>query len=228
MYSSPLIGGSINANASEIKAVIGMKLMMGIVKMPAVENYWATDNRYDKVADVMPLKRYNCLSRMLHFQDSMSSDSSEDRLVKIRPVLDHMRLKCMEMESENQFLIDEMMVPYKGKKAGSLQQYLPSKPKKWNFKIFVRAGVSGFVYDFMVYTGKSTFDGSTPDKESGLGENVVLQLCRTIRNPSHCVVYFDNLFTSLGLITHLKESIGLRSLGTILKNCLMGCTLEEG
>lgn len=61
------------------------------------------------------------------------------------------------------------MVPYKGKKAGSLQQYLPNKPKKWGFKIFVRAGVSGFVYDFMVYTGKSTFNGATPDKAFGLG-----------------------------------------------------------
>ncbi|XP_030257616.1 piggyBac transposable element-derived protein 3-like [Sparus aurata] len=212
LYSCQLIEGSINTNASEIKAFIGMKLMMGVVKMPAVENYWATDTRYDKIADVMPLKRYKCLSRMLHFQDNMSSDSSEDRLVKVRPVLDHMRGKCMDIESENQFSTDEMMVPYKGKKAGSLRQYLRSKPKKWGFKISVRAGVSGFVYDFMVYTGKSTFDGSTPDKEFGLGGNVVLQLCRTIRNPSNCVVYFDNFFTSLRLITHLKESMGLRSL----------------
>lgn len=227
LYSCQLIEGSINTNASEIKAFIGMKLMMGVVKMPAVENYWATDTRYDKIADVMPLKRYKCLSRMLNFQDNMSSDSSEDRLVKVRPVLDHMRGKCMEIESENQFSIDEMMGPYKGKKAGSLRQYLRSKPKKWGFKISVRAGVSGFVYDFMVYTGKSTFDGSTPDKEFGLGGNVVLQLCRTIRNPSNCVVYFDNFFTSLRLITHLKESMGLRSLGTIRMNRLMGCTLEE-
>uniref|UniRef100_A0AAV2IYF0 PiggyBac transposable element-derived protein domain-containing protein n=1 Tax=Knipowitschia caucasica TaxID=637954 RepID=A0AAV2IYF0_KNICA len=57
LYSCQLIGSSINTDASEIKAFIGMKLMMGVVKMPAVENYWATDTRYDKVADVMPLKR---------------------------------------------------------------------------------------------------------------------------------------------------------------------------
>ncbi|XP_031165362.1 piggyBac transposable element-derived protein 4-like [Sander lucioperca] len=129
LYSHQLIGCNINTNVSEIKAFIGMK-------MPAMENYWAKDTIYEKVADVMPLKRYKCLSRMLHFQDNMSSESSEDRLVKIKPVLDHMRSKCMEMESENQFSIDEMMVPYKGKKAGSLRQYLPSKSKKWGIKIF--------------------------------------------------------------------------------------------
>lgn len=60
-----------------------------------------------------------------------------------------------EGQCENHFSVDEMMVPCKGKKAGSLRQYLPSRPNKWEFKIFVRAGVSGFVYDFMVYTGKS-------------------------------------------------------------------------
>ncbi|KAJ8396362.1 hypothetical protein AAFF_G00019390 [Aldrovandia affinis] len=74
---------------------------------------------------------------MLHFQDNMASESSEDRLQNIRPVIDHMRSKCMEIESENQFSIDEMMGPYKGKKVGSLRQYLPSKPKKWGFKIVV-------------------------------------------------------------------------------------------
>lgn len=121
-----------------------------------------------------------------------------------------------------------MMVPYKRKKAGSLQQYLPSKPHHWGFKIFVRAGVSGIVYDFLTYTGKSTFGtGQGPAKELGVGASVVIQLCKTIKNPSECVVYFDHFFTSLPLIVHLKESLGLRSLGTIRKNRLKGCTLED-
>ena len=45
--------------------------------------------------------------------------------------------------------VDEMMVPYKGKKAGNLRQYLNKKPKKWGFKFFVLSGVSGMVYDFL-------------------------------------------------------------------------------
>lgn len=205
-----------------------MKIIMGVVKLPALVDYWATDTRYDKVADIMPVKRFQSLSRMLHFQDNMTAEPNEDRLFKIRPVLNHMRTRCLAIESENQFSIDEMMVPYKGGKAGSLRQYLPSKPKKWGFKMFVRAGVSGFVYDFIVYTGKSTFDAThTSNKEFGLGANVVLNLCRTITNPTDCVVYFDNFFTSLKLMTHLNDEMGLRSLGTIRKNRLMGCSLEE-
>uniref|UniRef100_W5MXA2 PiggyBac transposable element-derived protein domain-containing protein n=1 Tax=Lepisosteus oculatus TaxID=7918 RepID=W5MXA2_LEPOC len=219
LYSCQLIGGSININISEIKAFIGIKLFMSVVKMRAMEDYWASDTRYDKIADVMPIKHFKCLSRMLHFQNNLVPESREDWLVKIRPVIDHM------FESENQFSIDEMMVPYKG----CLRQYLPAKPKKWGFKIFVHAWVFGFVYDFFVYMGKSTFDGATqiPLKEFGLGANVVLHLCKTTRNPPDCVVYFDNFFTSLSLLTYLKDSMGLRSLGTIRKNRLMGCKLED-
>ncbi|XP_039287906.1 uncharacterized protein LOC120352223 [Nilaparvata lugens] len=46
--------------------------------------------------------------------------------------------------------IDEMMAPFKGTRAGSRKQYIKSKPHKWRFKIFVRSGVSGIVYDFIV------------------------------------------------------------------------------
>ncbi|MGH0181895.1 UNVERIFIED_CONTAM: hypothetical protein FKN15_017177 [Acipenser sinensis] len=91
-----------------------------------------------------------------------------------------------------------MMVPYKGRKAGNLRQYLPKKPKKRGFKLFVRAGVSGFVYDFLVYTGSSTFQGmsqvSVTEEGLGLGANVVVYLCQSISDPYDCVVHFDILF----------------------------------
>lgn len=43
LYSCQLIGCRINTNASETRAFTGMKLIVGMVKMPAVENYQATD-----------------------------------------------------------------------------------------------------------------------------------------------------------------------------------------
>lgn len=59
---------------------------------------------------------------------------------------------------QNQFSADEMMVPYKRKKkAESLRQYLPNN--NWNLW---GTGVSGFVYEFLVYTEKSTFVGDAP------------------------------------------------------------------
>ena len=177
----------------------------------------------------MPVKRFKKLRRLIHFQDN-NADANGDRLFKIRPLLEKIRLNCNKIEGENRYSIDEMMILYKGSKAGNLRPYMPKKPKKWGFKMFVRAGVSGVVHDFFIYTGSSTFDNMTfSEKEEGLGTGgkVVVQLCKTIPNPQDSLVYFDNWFTSLDLITLLKSDCGINSLGTIRSNRLRGCTLES-
>ena len=123
-----------------------------------------------------------------------------------------------------------MMIPYKGTKASNLRQYLPKKPKKRGFKLFVRSGMSGFVYDFFMYMGGSTFeniDFSPEEEELGLGGKVVTLLCREISAPSNSIVYFDNFFCSLELIHLLKQKYGIRSLGTIRNNRLRGCILKS-
>jgi len=39
-----------------------------------------------------------------------------------------------------------MMIPFKER--SSVKQYIKSKPKPWGFKVWVLAGVSGYVYKF--------------------------------------------------------------------------------
>lgn len=56
----------------------------------------------------------------------------------------------------------------------------------------------------------------------GLGAKVVLALCKTIE-AKPATVYFDNFFTSLELIHHLRDEYGIFSLGTIKANRLRGC-----
>ena len=66
--------------------------------------------------------------------------------------------------------IDKAMIPFKGRSA--LKQYIPMKPIKWGFKVWVRAdSIKGYVYDFEVYTGK---DGE--NVETNLGPKVVKKL----------------------------------------------------
>lgn len=136
-----------------------------------------------------------------------------------------MRQNFLKVAHETRFSIDEMMVPYKGKKAGNRKQYVINKPKKWGYKFIVRAGVSDFVYDFIVHGGEDIFryDALTPKESSfGLGAKVVLALCKNIPDRACSVVYFDNFFTSLELIHYLREEIGIFSLGTIRSNRLRG------
>lgn len=176
----------------------------------------------------MPLKRYQLLRRQLHFVDNLTIDQS-DRYAKIRPILEHVRQKCLSVEQGTRFSIDEMMIPYKETKAGTRRQYIRNKPKKWGFKMFVRAGVDGFVYDLFPYGGGNTFHHTTftnyENTFFGLCQKVVIELSKSIPDKALCVLYFDNWFTSLELVSYLRKEFGILSLGTIQQNRLRGCNI---
>lgn len=223
LYSLQEKDRSIKVTKEEILDFLAINLLMGIVAMPSYKDYWKTNFRYAQVADIMPLKRFQQIRRFIHFADNNNADI-EDRYYKLRPVIERIRAQCLSVEEENAFSIDEMVMPYKGKKAGSRRQYNPNKPKKWGFKNLVRAGVSGMIYDFMLYAGETTFRGInfTDDEETlGVGAKIVLALCKTIKTPAS-VVYFDNYFSSLELVYLLRENYGIFSLGTIRQNRLQG------
>ena len=82
--------------------------------------------------------------------------------------------------------------------------------------MWARCGVSGMLYDFEIYTGKQA-----DNKEFGKVGAVVTRLVEHLPKHVGHKVYFDNLFTSLNLVQHLKGE-GIWSLGTICSNRLEG------
>ena len=68
-----------------------------------------------------------------------------------------------------------------------MKQYLPLKPTKRGFKVWVVAeSTTGYFLDLQVYVGKET-----EATEHGLGERVVLQLTEQFRGKNH-QVFCDN------------------------------------
>ena len=84
-----------------------------------------------------------------------------------------------------------------------MKQYLPLKPTKRGFKVWVVADSgNGYFLDLQVYVGK---EGSAV--EYGLGERVVLQLSEKYRAKGHRL-FCDNFFTSPRLfLTFLDHNI---------------------
>lgn len=197
--------------------------------MSAIEDYWSNDLRFEPIASAIPIKRYKCIKRYLHFCDNTTVDQS-DSYHKVSTVIEHVRKQCLKIEEERSFAIDEMIIPYKGKKAGHRKQYIPKKPHKWGFKFLVRAGTSGMVYDFFAYDGSNTFQNiqftEWEEDYLGIGGKTVVRLCKTISNPTLCTVYFDNWFTSLELLYYLRNEWGILSLGTIRKDRLRNCCVS--
>ena len=58
--------------------------------------------------------------------------------------------------------------------------------------------------------------GRKEKTEFGLGESVVLSLCKSLEN-TNCFVYFDNCFTSPTLIAKLLDK-GIYAVGTVKAN----------
>ena len=92
----------------------------------------------------------------------------------------------------------------------SLKQYMPKKPVKRGFKIWVWAdSVTGYVSRFQVYSGKEK------SSEKGLGNRVVKELTADLHHKNQ-QVYCDNFFSSFQLFSDLSN--GIYACGTIRSN----------
>jgi hypothetical protein len=80
-------------------------------------------------------------------------EENAPKLAKVQPIFDIVREQCLKVSPEESHSIDEQIIPAKTKFSG-IRQYNPKKPTKFGFKNLVRAGSSGYMYDFYIYAGK--------------------------------------------------------------------------
>lgn len=235
LYSTQMRGSSANTSTREMTDFVSIVLLMGVIDLPAYEDYWAANTRIEQVASLMPVKRFKLLRRYIHFNDNTQlTEDTNDRYYKVRPLIEKVRKNFRKYHTENSYSIDETMVAYKGTRAGNLRQYIKNKPHKWGYKFFLIAGVSGYILDFIPYQGSLTFDqlkGSAneineEETKLGVGAAIVIALCKSLHNPSDSTVYFDNYFSSLPLFVYLKDKMKILSLGTLRGNRIGGCPIE--
>lgn len=101
------------------------------------------------------------------------------------------------------------MIRFKGQ--SFLKQYMPQKPIKRRYKVWVRADQTGYMCEFQIYTGKV---GDSTEKD--LGARVVIDLTRDLVGKGHNV-YFDNYFNSVGLQKRLQCDL-IYSCGTVTRS----------
>ena len=168
--------------ADEITAFMGFMILMSIVHLPCIADYWKRDEicQYIPITRRISRNRFFEIQRYLHFVDNsiLASPGTPEykKLGKIQPILDFMvdHFKCI-FNLHKDVSVDEAMIPFKGR--SSIKQYLPMKPVKRGFKVWMVAdAITGYVSNFEVYTGKK---GDKP--ETGLGSTVVKTLCHHIQ-----------------------------------------------
>ena len=85
-------------------------MTMAIVEMFQYKMYWSPEFRYERVVMAMTLKRHEILRTFLHVNDIDSlnnPENSNEKLFKMRPLLDLLRNNCIKIEPEKIHSIDE-------------------------------------------------------------------------------------------------------------------------
>ncbi|XP_064088448.1 piggyBac transposable element-derived protein 3-like [Macrobrachium nipponense] len=160
----------------------------------------------------------------LHFSDNDQAAASQDRFFKVRVPFTKVTREFLKVPETPIHSIDEVMVAFKGTRAGNLRQYVANKPDKWGFKLFCRSSVDGFVHDILMYQGETTFVSHhtmLSEEEKAIvsvTSKFVVAIVNTIKDPRNSAVYADNYFTSIGLAKYLRSQYGCRYVGTAREN----------
>ena len=147
-YASTCLGDRSESwtavTTNELCAYMGCMILMGFIKLPSLRDYWKKDRvfRYPPIADVISRDRFLAIHHYLHFtnNETLSTPGSvdHDKLGKIRPIITALSERFTAIyEPGMNISIDEAMIPFKGR--STMKQYVPLKPVKRGFKVWLRA-----------------------------------------------------------------------------------------
>ncbi|XP_067099761.1 piggyBac transposable element-derived protein 4-like isoform X1 [Osmerus mordax] len=203
-------GTWMEVTVNEFYTFLGLLIYMGFSVLPDSHRHWGTKSLQGSWArGFMSRDRFKAILAALHVVDPLKEDN-QDRLKKLRYLMDHLKQKCQQLFQPNQNLaIDERMVKSKGR--SGFKQYMKCKPTRWGFKLWVIAtSDSGYTLDFNIYTGSSV------ERDTDLATTVVESLLQPFKDQGHNV-WFDNFYTSPALMVKLLE-MGINACGTCKAN----------
>ncbi|XP_061585716.1 piggyBac transposable element-derived protein 4-like [Cololabis saira] len=193
-------------SVQEIKSFFGLTFLTGYIKKPNLELYWSVDevDATPYFSKTMSRNRFQLIWRFLHFNDNRAQDYN-DRMYKVRPVLDYIVDKSKELYQPRQNIcIDEGMMLWRGRL--SFRVYNPQKPVKYGIKSYILCeSATGYCFNMKPYVGV----GSTlPDTVFGLLD----------RLQGHgYTLYMDNFYNSVALCERLVAA-NVNVCGTLRKN----------
>ena len=105
-----------DVTVDEMRKFIGIVFVMGLVSLPSYKKYWSRDLIYKNhfFRNVMSRECFKCIMRFLHFGDQPKFE--DDRLAKIRMILDHFNKVISEIITPDKKLsLDESMMLWCGR-----------------------------------------------------------------------------------------------------------------
>ena len=115
-------GVHFTVSREDILAYIGINIAMGIKDLPEITDYWAQEPiiRSPWFPSVMSLKRFQAISRFIHFADNATAlprnNPTYDKLWKIRSVIESVNRQAQASYTPGKSIsIDESMIGTRGR-----------------------------------------------------------------------------------------------------------------
>jgi hypothetical protein len=137
-YGSSELGWR-DVSRAELEAFLGVFILMGIIRMPAIHMYWNCTTSISSIKEAFKRERWQQVHNFFHLADNLNLPArglpGHDRLGKVRPLFNLIMPNLQAIYSPGRDLsVDESMVAFKGR--CSFRQYMPLKPVKRGFKIW--------------------------------------------------------------------------------------------
>ena len=190
--------------ASEIKEIIRILLLMGIIYKPQLHMYWSTKELYSTpvFSELMTRNRFDIITTFLDFNDNNNPDydpasEDRDRLYKVRPLIAMLRERFRLIYSPGRDLrVDESLVLFKG--CLKFKQYIWTKRSRFRIKLYELCTFDGITLDVLVYCGKGMFHDEDPYSNIPSTERIPQVLMQPYLGKGH-ILYTDNYYTSPAL-----------------------------
>lgn len=197
----------------EMKAYVGLNILMGINQLPDTGMYWASDIFIGNAGfkKTMTARRFEKLTQYLQLCDRESEpvrgERGYDGLFKIRSLLDVVENTMWDAYVPNRCLtIDKCAIVMKGR--FSPTQYMPSKPLRKGLTVWMLCDSrSGYCHRAKIHVGKPSED----EAAAFLGYRMVTSLVHGLEGQYHHL-FMDSLFNSVPLLQRLLRD-GLYACG---------------
>jgi len=194
-------------NQEEIKAFLGLVLYMGLVKKSQLEDYWSTSFLFGTPGfrDILSHDHFTHLLRNICFYNVNTEPNTQDLLYKIRSLINKVINASQKLYTPGEyFTIDEGMVKFQGRH--KLKIYMPLKPIKFGFKIYMLAdSKSGYIYNWKLH-----------DKNETSLVELITELVENYKNKGY-IICMDRFYTTIDVISEMTKQ-GFGVIGCIMKN----------
>ena len=175
---------------------------MGLVAIPTYKSYWSTNRLYKNklFKSVMTRDRFTSIMCFLNFGEEPVYE--DDRLGKIRFLINHLNATVPEIFIPHKELsLDESMMLWRRRLV--FQQYIKNKRHKYGGKFFELCTNDGFVLRADIYSGQKFQDPQFLGQKGA----VVLRLMDPYLDKGHHL-FTDNWYNSVALTkyTNLRKT----------------------